>query len=134
MDARPIVRDSDIQDGTWRFDGTLISITDLHHDVAAGSEGIRASHRAMGPTDTEIDNALAFEFPAIDTLAVQAPFFRVMIRRVCGYRRHAVVVAPNYEKTPCVCGRRRQIPVSIEPALNGAVPDGPEPGGRDGAP
>src|SRR6476469_2192217 len=134
MDARPIVRDSDILHGNWRFDGALTLITDLRRDFAAAGEGVRSSYRPLGLTDTEIDNALSFEYPAIDTIHVQAPFVRVMNRCVCEYHRHAVVAAPNSETTPCVGGRRWRIPVSIEPAPNGVVLHGSEPGGRNGAP
>ena len=121
MNARPIVRDSDILDGKWRFDGTLISVMDLRRDFEAGGESVRDSYRAMGLTDAEIDNAFAFDSSATDTVQVQAPFVRVLIRCVCGYRRHAVAAPPDYETTPCVCERRWRIPVTIEPAPAGAT-------------
>jgi hypothetical protein len=118
MTSRPIVRDPNILNGEWRFDGTLIAIRNLRRDIDRGGERARDAYRAMGLSDAEIEAGLAFEFPVIEDPAVEVPFMVVTIRCACGVRRKTTVAAPIYETDLCDCGRKWRIPVGIELAAD----------------
>jgi hypothetical protein len=122
MTIRPIVRDHDILNGEWRFDGTLIAIPNLRSDIKRGGKRARDAYRAMGLSDADIDAGLAFEFPVIGDPAVEVPFMVVTVRCACGVRRKTTVTAPMYETDLCVCGRKWRIPVGIELAADGESP------------
>jgi uncharacterized protein (DUF433 family) len=122
MIFRSIVRDDDILDGEWRFDGTLIAIRNLRRDIERGGMRAYDAYRSMGLSDDEIQAALTFAFPVIEQPAVEAPFMAIAIRCACGVHRQTTVSAPTYETDPCICGRRWRIAMAIEEAPNGDVP------------
>jgi uncharacterized protein (DUF433 family) len=122
MIFRSIVRDDDILDGEWRFDGTLIAIRNLRRDIERGGMRAYDAYRSMGLSDDEIQAALTFAFPVIEQPAVEASFVAIAIRCACGVHRQTTVSAPTYETDPCICGRRWRIAMAIEEAPNGDVP------------
>ena len=119
MMSRPIVREPGILDGEWRFDGTLIAIRNVRQDIELRGVRARDAYRAMGLSDAEIRDALAFEFPVIEQPAVNAPFLAIAVRCVCGLLRQTTVSAPMYVTDPCICGRRWRIVTAIEEAPDG---------------
>jgi uncharacterized protein (DUF433 family) len=119
MIARPIVRDPDVLGGRWHFADTLIYIDTLVADFqnSPSPQTVRAAYRAMGLTDVEIDQALAFTFPAVEPTVVEPEAVAFTIHCECGITRQTVVHAPDFRTDVCPCGRIWQIDTALTPRL-----------------
>lgn len=116
MTPRPIVRDPSIFKGRWRIEGTLLFVADIRRDHLANEAGVREAYRKAGLTAEELDAVLAFNFPAIREVRVEPEFVAAMVHCECGESTRFPVVAPTFETPPCICGRRWQTPIGIQPA------------------
>ena len=115
MTPRPIVRDPAIFKGRWRIEGTLLFVADIRRDHYANEAGVREAYLKAGLTAEELDAVLTFEFPAIRDVRVEPEFVAAMVHCECGESTRFPVVAPTFETPACICGRRWQTPIGVQP-------------------
>ena len=125
MTNRPIVRDTAIAGGRWRFEETPIFVDTLRTDYQRSGETIRDAYLASGLSDAEFDAAVAFRFPAIREQSAELEGSLVHVNCVCGIDRYAVVDAKTMNLDICPCGRTWHLSLHLadfrgtEPGLPG---------------
>ena len=119
MTRRAIVRDSAGGTTRWRFAGTPIFIDALVTDFANATDvtTVRAAYRAMGLSDSEIDNGLQFAFPPVRPVVAVPDAIALTLHCECGITRQAVVTPPEYQTDVCPCGRIWQVENPRSPQL-----------------
>jgi hypothetical protein len=118
MVPRAIVREADDFAGRWRFDGTTIFIDELHRDYRRNGEAIRLPYQKLGLSHEEIDAALAFVFPDVQSPSMSIQFVGLTVDCACGIHRQTSVSAPTFMTDRCTCGRTWRVPLEqIVPTL-----------------
>jgi uncharacterized protein (DUF433 family) len=115
VSARAIVRDPDILDGRWHFEGTSTAVANVRTDYDAEPTGAGQSYRFAGLSDEEIEAALAFGFPAVNDVAVAVAleYGSVTVACVCAEHTRKTGVWPLVAEVECPC--RRTWRITVEP-------------------
>ena len=118
MTARAIVRDPELLDGRWHFEGTSAAVADVVTDYAASATSLPETYRFAGLTDEEVQAALTFEFPEVKDLSVTLEYGSVEVHCVCGEHTQKTGVWPLVGEIECPCRRTWRVTVEPVPGAN----------------
>ena len=113
MTSREIVRHPEILDGRWHFDGTSIAVAAVRIDHALDGAEHDGSYRFMSLTNDEIENALAFDFPAIRISKMDMLYGSVLMHCECGEDTPQATTWPIESHVVCACGRTWLVEVTF---------------------
>ena len=113
MTARTIVSNPDILGGRWHFEGTSIPVAAVRTDYAQGGADLTSSYHFMDLTNDEIQNALAFNFPAIRESLMETLYASVLMHCECGEDTPQATTWPTETQVDCACGRTWLVEVTF---------------------
>jgi uncharacterized protein (DUF433 family) len=115
---RIIMRDSNILDGRWHFQGTSIPIADVRNDFRSSSPAEQRDYAFPSLSHQEIQEALSFDFPVVRGTEVDVLYASVVVHCECGEDTPQASSWP-VSVVDCVCKREWRITISIEPVPSG---------------
>lgn len=116
MSPRAIVRDPEVINGRWRLAGTLVPIADIRRGAGIGNDRLTRRFESIDLTAEEIEEIMAFEFPALRDPAVSVHTSTMTIYCPCG--ESTDIPRADSVKGDCVCGRIWRVSATIEPYVD----------------
>ena len=104
MSLRSIIRDPNILDGRWHFEGSTIPVGAVRIDRAAYI-GPAHDYVYLDLNTEEIASALSFSFPFVRDLGVQMVYAGFTLLCECGEDTHQTMSGFETVHIRCLCGR-----------------------------